>query len=138
MSSVRHALVFASALSAFAAVSGCRMIPGHGKPVPVLDPATGDTITRFIEVQVENHNWSDVVVYLLHGGSRLRLGTAGTARSTEFRFPANYAFADRVSLLVAPIGSRAQFESERFKVHPGQRVFWTIESGLARSSLMIR
>jgi hypothetical protein len=138
MSSTRRALVFASVLGVLAVVSGCHKIPGHGKPVPVVDPVTGDSIPHFIEVQVENHNWSDVVVYLLHGGTRLRLGTAGTARSTEFRFPANYAFANRVSLLVAPIGSRSQFESERFKVHPGQRVFWTIESGLVRSSLMIR
>jgi hypothetical protein len=104
----------------------------------IATPADSTADPRFIDVQIDNHNWSDVVIYVVHSGQRTRLGTAGTARSTELRFPASYVFADRVSLLATPIGSPARFESERFKVAPGQRVILTVESSIGHSSLMIR
>lgn len=117
---------------------GCRATPRQPSPVSRADSTAGDSVPTFVDLRVDNHNWSDVVIYLLHGGTRTRLGTVSTARSTVFRFPASYAFANRVSLLVTAIGSPVRFESERFSVHAGQRVVWTIENTLTRSSLLIR
>jgi hypothetical protein len=125
------------ALAASAVLPACRA-RGTRALQPATDSLARDSIPRFIDVEVENHNWSDVVIYVLHGGTRTRLGTAGTAKSTEFRFPASYVFADRVSLLATPIGSTSRYQSERFKVSPGQRVVLTLESSISRSSLMIR
>jgi hypothetical protein len=130
-----RALILAGALTV-AAASACGRKPQSGDMSPVA--AERDSVPKFVDVQVDNHNWSDVVVYLLHGGIRTRLGTVGTAQSISFRFPASYAVVDRVSLLVAPIGSSQRFESERFSVLSGQRVFWTIENTLNRSSLLVR
>lgn len=118
--------------------SGCGSIKALIKPPAAIDSATGDSIPQFVDVQVANHNWADVVVYLNHGATRTRLGSVGTARASEFRFPASYAHGTSVTLLVTPIGSPTRFESERFTVQPGQTVYWTIESTLVRSSLMIR
>jgi hypothetical protein len=118
--------------------SGCGVVKGLVRPPAAVDSITGDSVPQFVELQVDNHNWSDVTVYLVRSGNRTRLGTVGTARSGEFRVPASYAATSRLSLLVTPIGSPTRFESERFSVQPGQRVIWTIESSLKRSSLMIR
>jgi hypothetical protein len=126
----------AIALTGLGMLSACRTVP-HGSAAAPAD-SVADSVPRFIDVQVDNHNWSDVVIYVIHGGQRTRLGTAGTARSTELRFPASYVFADRVSLLATPIGSRARYESERFKALPGQVVVLTLESTISRSSVMIR
>jgi hypothetical protein len=139
MTNASRRLVFAClAVSGAALGSGCGSIKALIKPPAAIDSATGDSIPRFVDVQVANHNWADVIVYLNHGASRTRLGSVGTARASEFRFPASYAHGTSVTLLVTPIGSPARFESERFTVQPGQTVYWTIESSLARSSLMIR
>ena len=134
---MKHPVVMI-AIAGFAITSGCRGAAGRSTPAPTDSAAAADSVPRFIDVQIDNHNWSDVVIYVVHGGMRTRLGTAGTAKSTELRFPASYVFADRVSLLAAPIGSPARFQSERFKAYPGQRVILTIESTLSRSSLMVR
>ena len=131
-----YARVMAVALAIGFAGACWRKPPSAADVTPA--GAERDSVPKFIEVQVDNHNWSDVVIYLLHGGTRTRLGTVGTAHSTSFRFPASYAAADRVSLLVTPIGSPLRFESERFSVLSGQRVFWTVENALNRSSLLIR
>lgn len=128
--------VIATAMALVVAAACWRKAPPS--TASAANGAERDSVPAFVELQVDNHNWSDVVVYLLHGGMRTRLGTVGTAHSTSFRFPASYAAADRVSLLVTPIGSQQRFESERFSVLSGQRVFWTVENALNRSSLLIR
>ena len=132
---VRH-IVVAICLAVPGLLSACRAVPHRSAATP--RDSVADSVPRFVDVQVDNHNWSDVVIYVIHGGQRTRLGTAGTAKSTELRFPASYVFADRVSLLATPIGSTARYESERFKALPGQLVILTLESTISRSSVMIR
>src|SRR5207237_1181101 len=85
------------------------------------DAAASETIAP-IDLDVDNHNWSDVVVSLNYGSRRTRLGTAAAARQTSFKIPASYVYARPVSLHAAPIGSRETFDSETFTVQAGQRV----------------
>jgi hypothetical protein len=132
---VPRILTAASVMVALAsALEGCRLAP-RAHPLP---SALADTTGQVVELEVTNHNWSDVVVYLNHGSLRTRLGTVQTARSTVLRFPMSYAYARAISLVAAPIGSPSSFESERFVLQPGQHAYWTVENTLARSSLMIR
>jgi|SRR4051812_33467703 hypothetical protein len=117
--------------------SGCSAIRAH--PSSVTPEAGADAIdSNFVDLQIDNHNWSDVVIFIVHGSTRSRLGSAHTASTTAFRFPSSFAFANSVSLVAAPVGSPSQFESEHFRVLVGQRVYWSIESNLSRSSLVVR
>ncbi len=91
-----------------------------------------------VSLEVENHNWSDVVIYLLRGGQPDRLGMV-TAHSTgTFVFPYRRLSASGNSRLSAyPIGGRSAFNSETLLVQPGQSIKWTLESDLNRSSLVV-
>jgi hypothetical protein len=87
-----------------------------------------------ITLHVTNHNWSDVVIYALPSGSRVRLGSVVTGQEAEFVLPVNYAPNGVVSLLVDPIGSRETFRTGNILVSPGQQVELTVENHLSTSS----
>lgn len=57
-------------------------------------------------VYVTNDNWLDVVVYVLRGGSRFRLGEVTSIQSAVFRIPdAALGGSDNFAILADPIGS---------------------------------
>ena len=91
-----------------------------------------------LSLEVENHNWSDVVIYLLRSGQPERIGMV-TAHSTgTFVFPYRKLGASGNSRLSAyPIGGGSAFSSENLLVQPGQSIKWTLETDLSRSSLVV-
>jgi hypothetical protein len=125
--SLRH---LALALALPALLQGCA---GRG------DPGEGDEPPPNVEiaVEIENHNWSDVVIYLVRGTSTERLGMVGSLRTETFIFPFRRLGVGDVRLRAYPIGGPAAFTSEHLAVQPGQMVKWTLESDLTRSFLGI-
>ncbi|HET9982788.1 MAG TPA: hypothetical protein VFQ38_04360 [Longimicrobiales bacterium] len=87
-----------------------------------------------ITLRVTNHNWSDVVIYVLPSGSRIRLGSVVTGQQADFVLPLNYTPNGVMSLLVDPIGSRETFRTGNILVSPGQQVELVIENQLSTSS----
>ncbi len=96
-----------------------------------------------IPVEVQNDNMQDLNIFVLHGGSRTRIGIAGAAQKTNFNFPAHYsAGAATVQLAAVPLiggrfGWRKSILSEAISVHGGERVVFSLESDLARSSIAV-
>lgn len=88
-----------------------------------------------IAIEVENHNWSDVVIYLVRGTANERLGTVGSLKTEIFVFPFRRLGVGDVRLRADPIGALASFTSENLYVQPGQMVKWTLENDLTRSFL---
>lgn len=89
-------------------------------------------------LQVENHNWLDVVVYLRHDGQRTRLGSATAAKTTDFTLaPALLGQLGAIQLVADPIGSRGGITTQTIVVKPGTRVVWTLETDLSRSSIAV-
>jgi hypothetical protein len=89
-----------------------------------------------VAIEVENHNFSDIVIYLVRGGQTQRLGLV-TGLST-----AHYVISYRrlgstgdARLRAYPIGGPAAFTSEDLHVQPGQWIKWTLEADLSRSFL---
>jgi hypothetical protein len=104
------------------------------------DPGEGDEPEEFpanaeLAVEIENHNWSDVVIYLVRGTSTERLGMVGSLRTETFVFPFRRLGVGEARLRAYPIGGPAAFTSENLYVQPGQMVKWTLESDLSRSFL---
>ena len=97
------------------------------------DPAA----TAELAVEIENHNWSDVVIYLVRGTSTERLGMVGSLKTETFVFPFRRLGVGEARLRAYPIGGPAAFTSENLYVQPGQMVKWTLESDLTRSFLGI-
>lgn len=91
-----------------------------------------------VPLTVENRHRFDVNVYVTRGGAQqLRLGTVVSSTSKALLVPASYAAAG-FQLVADPIGpsAGATYRSERVIVTgAGQRVVWTLETNLVRSSV---
>lgn len=89
-----------------------------------------------VGLEVENHGWADIVVYLVRGTAEERLGTVGSLNSTVFTFPFHRLGTGNDARLKAdPIGSDRAYYSEDIHIQPGQSLKWTLESDLSRSFL---
>ena len=89
-----------------------------------------------VGLEVENHGWADIVVYLVRGTAEERLGTVGALNSTVFTFPFHRLGTGSDARLKAdPIGSDRAYYSEDIHIQPGQSLKWTLESDLSRSFL---
>ncbi|MBA3257869.1 MAG: hypothetical protein H0T68_00185 [Gemmatimonadales bacterium] len=102
--------------------------------------AEGATSSQDAEValEVESHNWSDVVIYLMRGSSSHRLGTVTALSTNRFVFPYRHLGGSGSTRLRAySIGGAGDFLSEDLLIQPGQWIKWTLESDLSRSSLAV-
>ncbi len=91
-----------------------------------------------IALVVENHHWSDVVVYLLHDGVLDRIGLATAVKTSTFVIPSRrLGAAGLVRLRGHPVGAPDDHTTEAFVVQPGQEIEWTLESDLAHSSVAV-
>ncbi len=91
-----------------------------------------------VALEVENHGWSDIVIYLVRGTAVDRLGMVGSLNTKTFVFPyRNLGIGSDVRLRADPIGGPRTFTSENLLVQPGQWIKWTLESDLTRSFLAV-
>jgi len=89
-----------------------------------------------VSLEVENHNWSDMVIYLDRGNLSERLGTVGTLHTVVFTFPyLKLGSTGNSRLRADPIGNLRSFSSELINIQPGQSLKWTIENDIDRSFL---
>lgn len=89
-----------------------------------------------IALAVTNHNFLDVVVYVLHDGQQTRVGTVTGSSSAIFYLPGRLLGQGReLRLLGHPIGGTDLASTETIVVQPGQYIEWTLETDLRRSSV---
>jgi len=105
-----------------------------GSKAPEPDP--DGTWVGDVPVQVVNHHWLDVTVYVIHDGQRTRLGVAGGNAETQMVLPSRLlGVGGDIQLYGDPIGSSEKAVTEVLVVHPGQFIAWSLEWGLERSSV---
>ncbi|HEY2025927.1 MAG TPA: hypothetical protein VGG78_02900 [Gemmatimonadaceae bacterium] len=102
------------------------------------DGGAASSIPTHVALDVDNHNWSDVVISVEHDGKRDRLGTVKAASKQTLRIPTMWIGASRAIRLIAHrIGSVGEFRSDGFSVQNDQTIEWTLESDLQRSSVAL-
>ena len=110
---------------------------GHkASPNPELSAFMAD---ETVTLDVKNHNWLDVTIYIVHGGQRTRVLTVVATSSASIVVP-NHALRNsggQIRLLAHAIGNPATFTSETIVARPGMTIDWTLESDLKRSSLAV-
>ena len=112
---------------------GCSARSDDGTGDEGLSPATAE-----VALEVENHGWSDIVIYLVRGTAVDRLGMVGSLNTETFVFPfRKLGVGTDVRLRAYPIGGPRAFTSENVLVQPGQWIKWTLESDLTRSFLAV-
>lgn len=102
---------------------------GSSGPSTMRDEAT---------VKVANQNWSDMVIYVVRSGQRIRLGEVTSMTARTFRMPRTIlGSAGSVSLVADPIGSMHEHVTDRIHVAPGQEIEFRIENHLSISSIAV-
>jgi hypothetical protein len=124
---LRLAVAFAALSSA---VPACGLFSRDPAPPPSL-------LHEDVSVEVENHNWSDITIYLLTGGLPQRLGMVTAMSNGSFAFPSQRLHtAGNIRLRALPVAGTA-FTSEAILVQPGQAILWRLENDLDISSLSV-
>ena len=83
--------------------------------------------TESAAVQVQNQGFSDMVVYAVNGGQRIRLGLATGNSTNTFTIPRHLIRgAGGIRFLADPVGGTRTPVSEEMTVNPGDIVTLTI------------
>jgi hypothetical protein len=96
-------------------------------PKPGTAPVESSESEHRTRVEIDNQNFSDMDIYLINRGTRVRLGSATGLSKTTLLLPgAALAGGWQVSLQADPIGGAAPIRTPALLVAPGQNVYWTI------------
>jgi len=89
-------------------------------------------------LEIENHNWSDVVVFILHDGRSARLAQVTAGRSISVPLLARHVSPmGTFQIAVHPIGGSSDYRSEALSARTGTTVRLTVENSVARSSVAV-
>jgi hypothetical protein len=100
---------------------------------PAFDVREGE-----IALNVTNHNYLDVVIYILHDGQQTRLGMVTGSSSALLFVPARLlGMGHELELYGRTIGSDAFVRTQTLIIQPGQYIEWTLETNLRRSSVAV-
>jgi hypothetical protein len=111
--------------------AACHHHAAETNPPPTPAAAASD-----VPLEIANHNWLDVIIYVVRDGQPTRLGIASASSSATFTVPARLLGQGReIRLWGHPIGGTGGTLTESVVVQPGQWVEWTLESDLDRSAI---
>jgi len=90
-----------------------------------------------VQVKVRNDYWLDVVIYMVNGGARVRLGSVGGVSGQTLRVPPGALSASSIRLLIDPIGSSRGYTTEAITLAPGQQIELKVGSPLSLSTIAV-
>jgi hypothetical protein len=123
--------IAASYLAVFVNLTACagRHRAAEEQPAPVATP-------EVVVLEVENHNWADVVLYIVHDGVQTRFTQVAAAHDLSVEIPARLqGQMGVIRLAVRRIGGTDSFLSQAISLRGSSAVRFTIESSLSRSSV---
>lgn len=132
---MRHSRLSIAVLGAGVAglIAGCAM--SHPAPRPGPDN-TSVPADETPVLEIENHNWSDIVVFTLHDGRSARLAQVTAGRSVSVPLlPQHFSAMGTFRLAVHPIGGSSDYTSETLSLRTGSTVRLTVENSVGRSSV---
>jgi hypothetical protein len=89
-----------------------------------------------VTLEVENHNWADVVLYVLHDGVQTRFTQVAAAHNLSIEIPERLQGQMGVIRIAARrIGGTDSYVSQAISLRGNSAVRFTIESNLNRSSV---
>lgn len=101
-------------------------------------PNSGDLQEMDAILHVENHHWGDVDIYVIHDGTRSRVGTVTATSDETFTLsPRVIGTVGTLQLLAHGVGLPGVLSSETFAIRRGMQIEWTLESNLSRGNLAI-
>lgn len=112
-------------------------LPGCSHSVPVQSYTEPDAVPPTpVVLEVENHNWADVVLYVLHDGIQTRFAQVAAAHNASIQIPSQLQGQMGIIRIAARrIGGTDSFVSQAISLRGNSAVRFTIESSLNRSSV---
>jgi hypothetical protein len=99
-------------------------------------PGPGPAVANDVPLEVANHNWLDIIIYVVHDGQPSRIGIASASSSANFVLPHRMiGQGGEIRLWGHPIGGTGGTLTESVVVQPGQWIEWTLEDDLSRSAI---
>jgi broad specificity phosphatase PhoE len=136
MRTVRCSLLTPAVL--FLAVLACGRAHPSVQPGVVADTATVAVRVDSLVLEVDNHNWSDITIFVSHDGTLSRLAQVVANAKATVPIPSHYVGAlGLVRLSVHRIGGTDSYASEAISVRTGSVVHLTVESRVAQSSVAV-
>lgn len=112
------------------ATLGCASGARH---TAVADEAIPDSA---LALEVDNRNWSDVLISIVHDGSRSRFVEVAATHSLTVAIPPRFVGTNgTVAILLHRIGGVDDYLMPAVSIRTGNTVNLTIESDLNRSSI---
>jgi hypothetical protein len=129
-----------NALRKVSAVLAAALVAGCARSHPVAGTKLSDVEVAIppepVVLEVENHNWSDINIYVLHDGRRDRLTMVTAAKDVSMEFPTKLQGEMGVfRLIVYRIGGRDSYITDPISIRTGNTVRLTVESDLQRTSV---
>ena len=101
-------------------------------------PKTEITSKDTVILEVENHNWADVVIYILVDGKRYRFLQVEGAKDVSKEIPVSLQGSmGRLRFAIHRIGSQDEYVTELVSLRTGKTIRLTIESDLQRTSIAV-
>lgn len=122
-----------AALVTLLGLMGCH----RAKPGEPANPAAVQ-FTEPVILDVTNHNWLDVTVYVVYGSQRTRLLTVTATHGGSAIVPLHALRpSGEIRLMAHAVGDPTPFLSETIFAKSGMTITWTLETDLKRSSLAV-
>jgi hypothetical protein len=117
----------ASCLTAAAFLSACA-----SRHAITEEPAPAPAVV----LEVENHNWADIVLYVVHDGVHTRFAQVAATRNVSMTIPPQlHGQMGVIRIAARRIGGTDSFVSQAISLRGNASVRFTIESSLGRSSV---
>ena len=106
-----------------------------GACAPLSEQAEFNTPETRTTLVVQNQNWSEMVIYLVRGTTRARLGSVLGMNSAKFQIPDVLSGGPygELRVMADPIGSNRVYTSEVIHIVPGTQVELNLANNLAMS-----
>src|ERR1700738_4529516 len=115
--------------SLLAACAGRHATPGD-------EPNAPQYVSGPVMLQVENHNWSDVVLFIIHDGPPSPSAPIAAAKDGSFESPPRFlGDQGNIRLGLHRVGGRDDYRTEVVSVRTGDTIRLTIEGKLEHSSI---
>lgn len=89
-------------------------------------------------LHVENHHYGDVDIFVIHNGSRTRVGSVTASSDQTFTLNSRIiGTVGTLQILAHGIGEPGSVTSESFSIRRGMQISWTLDSSLSRATLAI-
>ena len=91
-----------------------------------------------VTLEVQNHNWADMAIYVVNGSQRFRVMTIVATNAGSVVLPRHLLGQGReIRLQADPVGESRRYTSERVFAYPGSTITWTLETDLRKSNVAV-